>query len=65
MTTFCEWLGHLDLLDRLRLLETYITFDSQQYNALFEDELKKLIQRVSNPSQRQVLERMRGFNWIG
>jgi hypothetical protein len=65
METFCQWLGHLDLLDRLRLLETYFTFDAAQYNALFEGELEKLIQRVMDPTHRQVLERMRGFNFIG
>ena len=65
MTTFCEWLGHLDLLDRLRLLETYFTFDSQEYNQLFADELEKLLGRVTVPAHRQVLERMRNFNWLG
>jgi hypothetical protein len=65
METFYDWLTNLDLLSRLRLLETYFTFDPAQYNALFEDELERLIQRVSDPSHRQVLERMRGFNWIG
>ena len=64
MTTFCEWLGHLDLLDRLRLLETYFTFDPQQYNQLFADELEKLLQRVVAPAHRQVLERMRGFGFM-
>ena len=65
MTTFCEWLGHLDLLDRLRLLETYFTFNATEYNALFEDELEKLIQRVADRTHQQVLEKLRGFNWVG
>jgi hypothetical protein len=65
MATFYEWLGQLDLLNRLRLLETYVTFDAAQYNQLFANELEKLLQRVSVPAHRQVLERMRNFNWIG
>jgi hypothetical protein len=65
METFYEWLTNLDLLARLRLLESYFTFDAKQYNQLFEDELEKLLQRVTDPTHRQVLERMRGFDWVG
>jgi hypothetical protein len=64
MRTFLEWLTNLDIVARLRLLETYFTFDAAQYNAVFEDELEKLIQRVADPTHRQVLERMRGFDWM-
>lgn len=65
MKTFLEWLSDLKFLARLQLLETYFTFDPAQYNALFEDELEKLLQRVTDPAHRQVLERSRGFNWVG
>ncbi len=64
METFYEWIGHLDICARLRLLETYFTFDAKEYNALFEGELEKLIQRVRDPAHRQVLERMRDFDWM-
>ena len=59
MRTFLEWLADLDIVARLRLLETYFTFDAAQYNQLFANELEKLLQRVSDPAHRQVLERMR------
>jgi hypothetical protein len=65
METFYEWLGHLDICARLRLLETYYTFDPAQYNQLFADELEKVIQRVRDPAHRQVLERLRDFNFVG
>jgi hypothetical protein len=45
--------------------ETYFTFDPKQYNRLFDEELEGLIQRVSDAAHRQILERMRGFNWVG
>ena len=63
MKTFYEFLSHLDLLSRLWLIETYYSFDPQQYNRLFDDELGKL--SVSSPEHRQAIERMSGFNWVG
>jgi hypothetical protein len=63
METFLEWLRQNDLLARLRLIETYFSFDPAQYNKLFDDELAKL--SVSSPEHREALERMRGFNWVG
>ena len=59
MQTFIEW------LTRLRLVETYYGLDNQQYNALFDAELAKVIQRVSDPVHREALLRMRQFNWTG
>jgi hypothetical protein len=56
MQTFWQWLTELH--------ETYFTFNAQQYNQLFVEELEKLIQRVSDPAHRQILEKMRGFNWL-
>ena len=55
MQTFVEWLTWLNLL------ETYYGLDSQQYNALFDTELGKVIQRVSDPAHREALLRMRNF----
>ena len=63
MKTFYEYLSALALLSRLRLVETYFTFDPAQYNQLFDDELHKL--SASSPEHRDALERMRHFNWIG
>ena len=63
MQTFFEWVTNFDILARLRLIETYYSFDPAQYNRLFDDELAKL--SVSSPEHREALERMRGFNWVG
>jgi hypothetical protein len=60
MITFYEY---LDLISRLRLIETYYSFDPAEYNQLFDDELGKL--SASSPEHREALERMRGFNWVG
>ena len=59
MQTFWDWL-------RLRhfLAETYFSFDTKQYNTLFDSELEKAIARVRDPACRQALERLRGFNWL-
>jgi hypothetical protein len=64
MKTFLEWLAHTDRLARLRLIETYYSFDAQQYNQLFDQELAKLMGRVVSPDHRAALERMRGFGWV-
>jgi hypothetical protein len=62
MHTFWQWLSQL----RLRPLdETYVTFDAPQYNQLFDQELEKVIGRVQDPTHREALEGMLGFNWIG
>jgi hypothetical protein len=65
MQNFYEWLTHADLLDRLRLIETYFSFDPQQYNQLFRDELEKVIQKTSDPRQRHALEEMSDFDFVG
>ena len=59
MRTFWQWLA------QLRLLETYFSFDPQEYNELFDQELQRVIARTSDPAHRQALEGMRGFNWMG
>jgi hypothetical protein len=65
MNTFYEWLTHADMLDRLRLIETYFSFDPKQYNQLFRDELEKVIQRTSDPKHRHALEEMSDFDFTG
>ena len=66
MKTFLEWLAYTtDLFTRLPLTETYYSFDAQQYNQLFDQELAKLMGRVASPDHRAALERMRGFGWVG
>lgn len=44
MQTFIEWLSWL------HLIETYYSFNAQQYNQLFDGELEKLIRTVSAPN---------------
>jgi hypothetical protein len=65
METFYEWLPRASLLARLRLLETYYTFDRQAYDRLFDEELRKVLARTTDPAHRQALDRMKGFRWMG
>ncbi len=60
METFWHWLRLRHLLD-----ETYFTFDANQYDRLFDEELDKVIARTPDPTHRQALEHLRGFDWIG
>lgn len=64
MLNFQEWLSHVDLIGRLRLIESYYTFDPAQYNQLFRDELEKVIQRTSDPVQQKSLARLRDFDFL-
>lgn len=64
MRTFTEWLCHADILARLTLIETHYSFDPEEYNRLFGEELEKLLQRVTDPTHRAALESMRHFDWI-
>jgi hypothetical protein len=63
METFYGWLSRLDLIRRLA--ENYVTFDRTQYNDLFGSELEKVIKQVRDPAHREILERMRDFDWVG
>ena len=63
MKTFHEHLADQHILNRLRLIETYFSFDPQAYNRLFSDELAKL--SASSPEHRAAIERLRNFDWIG
>jgi len=59
LQTFWQWLS------RFRLLEAaYFTFDPRAYNDLFDSELEKVIARTSDPTHRQALEHLRGFDWL-
>jgi len=60
METFWQWLARIRLLG-----ETYYGLDPAEYNALFDQELEKVVQRTRDPAHRQALERMRGFGWMG
>lgn len=64
MRTFHEWVSQATLLARLRLLETYYSFDPHAYDQLFDEELEKILTRTRDPAHRRVLERMRGFSWL-
>ena len=63
MKTFFEHFADQYIVNRLRLIETYFSFEPSQYNQLFDDELGKI--SASSPEHRDALERMRGFNWVG
>ena len=60
MQTFLQWVAQLRLLG-----ENYYTFNADQYNQLFSEELEKVIARTHDHAHRQALEMMRGFNWTG
>jgi len=62
MQTFYEWLSQLNLLRRLD--ETYYSFNPAEYNRLFDEELRQVITRTSDPAHRQTLKRMWGFDWM-
>lgn len=44
--------------------QSYYTFNAEQYNQVFRDELAKVIQRTSDPVQRKSLERLHDFDWL-
>jgi hypothetical protein len=59
MQTFWQWARLQNLLEA-----AWYSFDPAQYNALFDSELEKVIARVRDPAHRQVLERLKGFDWL-
>ncbi len=63
MISFSEWVVHSDLLDLLRLLESAEYFQPQSYNAVFENELGKLLARIHDPDVRQQVSKLRGFDF--
>jgi hypothetical protein len=60
MQTFWHWLRLRSLLESV-----WYTFDAEQYNALFDGELERVIARVRDPAHREALEHLRGFDWTG
>ena len=56
--TFLQWLSQSS--PRRDLLH----LRPQAVRPLFDEELEKVIQRTRDPAHRQILERMRGFNWL-
>lgn len=60
MQSFWQWARLQSLLEA-----TWFTFDPKQYDQLFDDELQKVVARVSDPACRQSLEGMQGFEWAG
>ena len=60
--SFSNWLvtQHAEF----RLSEVSELFDRSAYNTLFDRQLTDVIQRAT-PEQRQHLERLRGFDWVG
>ena len=67
--TFLEFLVTRDVgscLDALRRLWEQNGFvDKSAYNQLFDRQLADLLRRVNNPAQRNQLEPMLGFDWMG
>lgn len=67
MDTFFGWLtgdARLgSLISRLRLLENFYDLPGDQYNRLFDEELKKLMDRI--PDMRKELAALKRFNWTG
>ena len=63
MKTFFEYLSDLDLLARLKLLETWFSFEPSAYNRLFTDELGKI--SASSPEHQQAIERLKDFDFVG
>jgi hypothetical protein len=59
METFWDWLRLRHLLEA-----AWYSFDPQAYNALFNTELEKVIARVHDPTHKQALERLKGFDWL-
>ena len=56
MQTFWQW---------LRLLkENFCRLNHAQYDAIFNDELERVIARTHDPNHRDALNRMRGSRWM-
>ncbi len=63
MLAFIEWVVYRDALDQLRFLEAAEFFRPQDYNAVFEAELEKLLIRIHDPDARRQLESLGDFDW--
>ena len=69
MNTFFGWLAEEarlgSLMSQLRLLENFYDLPGDQYNGLFEAELKRLIERLPDAASKNELAVLRRFNWTG
>lgn len=67
MRVYFDWISeqaHLArIIDRLRLLENFYQLPTSEYDALFNNELERLIQRVDDAAVRKELEQLRDFSW--
>lgn len=62
---FVDWMVNRDVGELLRLVEAAEYFTPQDYNAVFNGELEKLLTRIHDPDLRQNVEASRGFDWGG
>lgn len=63
MLGFCDWLTQNDTAALLHLLEAADYFDPSAYNAVFVQELEKLLGRINDPDARQEVAELRGFDF--
>ena len=63
MLTFFTWLENQDTATLLALLESRDYFEPTDYNVVFDRELDKLLDRISDPDARQQIAALRGFDW--
>jgi hypothetical protein len=63
MAMFFDWMMFRDAATLLRLLETAAYFDPVSYNAVFDAELNKMLGASHDPSLRQQVASLRGFDW--
>ena len=60
MYTFLEWITNLGC--RLWLVENY-DLNPAEYDRLFDEELRRLLPRISDPDERNRLQQMVGTRW--
>jgi hypothetical protein len=65
MAMFVDWMVNRDIGELLRLLDAVEYFTPQDYNAVFNGELEKLLARIHDPDLRQQMAALRGFDWGG
>jgi hypothetical protein len=65
MALFFDWMLNRNTatLLRLRLLEHAQGFNPGDYNAVFDAELQKLLNRMADSEARQQVAELRGFDW--
>ena len=65
-TTFSEWLSKPDNLEHLlHLLEVSRDFPKGAYNALFNQQLERLIAQAGSPETKAEMEQALGMDWCG